>query len=78
MFTSFWNTNGEHIKSIVRGAVVAGIGAGATAILQVLSHQNFGEYTVFVAAGLSVLANIIRKFGIPVGQYIIATVVAPG
>lgn len=66
MFTSFWKTYGDKIKSLAIGAILAGIGAGATILLDGLSQLDFGDNSVFVAAGLSVLANFIRKLGIPV------------
>lgn len=76
MFTSFWNTYGEKIKSIAIGATLAGIGAGITVGLEALKTVDFGEYSALVAAGLAVLVNIIRKFGVPVTAAAISSVKA--
>jgi hypothetical protein len=53
-------------KKVAIGAVMAFTGAGLTALLAYVTAwsntQDFGMYAPFVAAGLSVLANILRKF----------------
>ncbi len=53
-------------KKVAVGAVMAFTGAGLTALLAYVTTwsttQDFGMYAPFVAAGLAVLANIIRKF----------------
>jgi hypothetical protein len=66
MFTSFWNTYGQKIKSVAIGAVLAGLGAGITVGLEALKTVDFGEYSAIVAAIIAVLINAIRKFGVPV------------
>lgn len=65
MFNSFWNKYGEKIISISKGAAIAAIGAGLTNAISQIGNIDFGVYTTIVAAGVAVIVNIIRKFGIP-------------
>lgn len=68
VFTNFWNKYGEKIISVTKGALIAGVGAGCTYLLAYFGAIQYSspEQAVAVAAGLSVLANALRKFGIPV------------
>lgn len=52
-------------SSVMKGGVVAAVGAGLTYVLQHVGGVQLGESVPFVAAGLAVLTNILRKtFGI--------------
>mgnify|MGYP006888282412 CR=1 FL=1 len=66
MFSIFWKTHGEKIISIIKGAALAASGAGATYLLSTVGNMDFGENSVYVAAGISVAVNILRKFGVAV------------
>ena len=48
-------------KKVCIGAVVAGVGALLTYLIQYLSQQDFGVWTPAIVSFLSILANIIRK-----------------
>lgn len=50
------------VMKILKGALVAGIGAGVAALAQELKGIDFGEYTLYVSAGCAVLVNIVRKW----------------
>lgn len=52
----------EDIKSILIGACIAGAGALLTFIAENVSKLDFGDWTPFVVAGVSVVVNIIRKW----------------
>jgi hypothetical protein len=52
----------EDVKSILIGACIAGAGALLTFIVENVGKLNFGEWTPFVVAGVSVVVNIIRKW----------------
>ena len=49
-------------KKVTLGATVAVVGALLTYITEFVTQTDFGEYTPFVVAGLSILANFVRKF----------------
>lgn len=66
MVYSFWIKHEEKIFSIAKGALIAAIGSGVAYALDQLATIDFGSYAVFVAGGVSVAVNILRKFGIPV------------
>jgi hypothetical protein len=70
MFTSFATTHGEKFKSLFIGACIAGIGSGITYVLQDTAGMEFGDKAVFVGAGISVIANFLRKFGIPIAAIV--------
>ena len=72
MFKSFWNKHGEKIKSISKGAAIAGIGAILSYAIPYLAAVNIPEqYVPLWVAGLGILVNIIRKFGVPIAETII-------
>ena len=48
-------------KKVLMGAAVAAVGAALAYILEYTQTVDFGEYQVFAAAGLAVLANLVRK-----------------
>jgi len=51
-----------HLKSVLKGAVIAVVGALLTYIAQELGNWDFGPtWTPIIVAGFSILANIIRK-----------------
>lgn len=58
----------EDVKSILTGALIAGVGAVLTFIVENIGNLNFGEWTPFIVAGVSILVNIIRKY-IGVAKY---------
>jgi hypothetical protein len=70
MFTSFWNKYGETITketiSIAKGAAVAAVGAVATYGIREIGNIDMGEYSEFVGAFLAIIANALRKVGVPV------------
>lgn len=70
MFNKFWITYGETITSLAKGAAIAAIGASITYGLGEIGDMEFGDKTVFVAAGVSVLVNAVRKFGVPLATVI--------
>lgn len=70
MFNKFWQTYGEQITSISKGAAIAAIGAGITYGIAQIGDMDFGDKTVFVAAAVSVLVNAVRKFGVPLATVI--------
>ena len=56
----------EEVKSVLKGAAVAAIGAILTYASQWATGQDFGPYQPIIAAGLAVAANIFRKWsGMP-------------
>lgn len=66
MFTSFWYKYGEQVISLAKSAALTAIGAGVTVALRDIGNIDFGTYTPYVATGIAFLANVLRKFGIPV------------
>ncbi len=57
----------EKFKSILKGAGVAAAGAALTYVSQFATGADFGTATPIVVAGLSVLANALRKWSEPAG-----------
>lgn len=56
----------DEVKSVLKGAAVAAVGAVLTYASQWATGQDFGLYQPIVAAGLAVAANIFRKWaGLP-------------
>jgi hypothetical protein len=53
--------NSEEWKSILKGTLVAAVGAGLTYLVQTVSGTDFGTATPAVVAVLSVAVNYIRK-----------------
>lgn len=52
----------DNLVSILKGAVIAAIGAATTYLAEHLSGTDFGSLTPVVVAGLSVATNIVRKW----------------
>ena len=52
---------GEQFVSVLKGAGIAAAGAGLTYLTQYATGADFGMFGPAVVAGLSVLANILRK-----------------
>lgn len=50
------------LKSVGKGALMAGAGAGVIAILQYVQGLNFGEYTPVAVALTSIFINTARVF----------------
>ena len=51
--------------SVIKGAGIAAVGAVLTYLSQSASGSDFGSASVFVAAVVSVLANVLRKYVSP-------------
>lgn len=55
----------EDIVSVGKGGLLAGIGAALTFFGQWASGADLGQAGVVVAAVVSVLANVFRKWALP-------------
>lgn len=53
---------GRDIAKVGRGAALAGFGAASVYFFENIGAVDFGEWTPFVAAIISVLANLVRKW----------------
>jgi len=51
----------DDIISIIKGAGIAGVGAALTVLTQWATSTDFGAWTPLIVAGLSILANVVRK-----------------
>jgi hypothetical protein len=51
----------ENIISVIKGAGIAAIGAVLTYAAQWTANTDFGQWTPFVVATLSVITNLFRK-----------------
>ena len=51
----------EQLKKIGRGAVIAAVAAALTSILQGAEDLDFGVWTPYVVAAISILVNVCRK-----------------
>jgi len=49
-------------KKILKGALIAAAGAGLLYLIEFVGGLNFGIFQTAIAALLSVLVNIVRKF----------------
>ena len=49
-------------KKILKGAGISLLGALGTYLLTISGTINFGQNTVFIAAGLSIIANMTLKW----------------
>jgi hypothetical protein len=58
----------EDVKSVLVGAGIAGAGAIVTYIAENWASVDLGEWTPFVAAGVAVIVNLVRKY-IGVSKY---------
>lgn len=54
--------NKTNYKKIGKGLLIALGGAGLTFLADQIPGLDFGQYTVFVAAGLSALINAGREY----------------
>ena len=52
----------QDLLKIAKGALIAGVGALCTFILNNVGSIDFGQYTPFVAGAISILFNAILKF----------------
>jgi Na+-driven multidrug efflux pump len=52
----------EGFIKILKGGVIAGIGAAAFYVLEALGTADYGTYTPLVTAGLAILVNAVRVF----------------
>lgn len=50
------------LKKILRGALIAGGGAFAVAVLQFVSTQDFGAYSAIIGAVCAILINVVREY----------------
>lgn len=57
-----FSLNREDAISILKGLIVALVGAALTYFSQVVAQTDFGQYTPIVVAIFSVIANVIRKW----------------
>ena len=56
----------DEVKSVLKGAAIAAVGAVLTYASQWATGQDFGPYQPVIAATLAVATNIFRKWaGIP-------------
>jgi len=60
--SSKWSLVKQDLYKLLMGALLAAVGAGATYLIEALKLVDFGDYNMLAAAGLAVLANLIRKF----------------
>lgn len=52
----------DKLNSVIKGAVIAMLGAALAGFAEYISSVDFGSYNVLVAAILSVLVNAVRKY----------------
>lgn len=50
------------LKKILRGALIAGGGAFAVAVLQFVSTQDFGAYSAIIGAVCAILINVVKEY----------------
>ena len=62
MVSSKWSLVKQDLYKLLMGALLAAVGAGMTYLIEALKLVDFGDYNMLAAAGLAVLANLIRKF----------------
>lgn len=60
-----WTLDRTKWQSLVRGAVLAGVGAALTYATQAVTGADFGQLGPIVAAALAVAANYLRKANEP-------------
>ena len=54
--------NKTDLTKILTGASIAGAGAGLAFLVETIPFIDFGEYSPFVVALFSILANSVRKY----------------
>ena len=52
----------EKLLSILKGAVIAMVGALLTYLTKVISGEDFQEFTPLIMAGWSIVANVVKKY----------------
>lgn len=50
------------LKKILRGALIAGGGAFAVAVLQYVSSSDFGAYSAIIGAVCAILINVVKEY----------------
>lgn len=50
------------LKKILRGALIAGCGAFAVAVLQFVSSSDFGAYSAIIGAVCAILINVVKEY----------------
>lgn len=55
----------ENLKKVLIGAGLAAAGAVLAVVADAATGGVFGQYSPFIAAGVSVLLNIVRKAAAP-------------
>jgi hypothetical protein len=53
------------LTKVGKGVLVAIVGAALTYLTEWAANTDFGSYTPVIVAGLSILANIVRKWSTP-------------
>jgi len=56
-----FNLSTENWQKVMKGAMIASVGAGLTYLSQALTGMEFGTLTPIITAAMAVLTNIIRK-----------------
>jgi len=56
-----WNLVKQDVYKILKGAMIAAVGAFCTFILSNVGSIDFGVYTPFISGAISVLFNTILK-----------------
>jgi len=57
-----YQLNSTDLIKILKGMGIALGGAGLTYIIDISPNINFGQYTPFIAAIMSILINVVRKW----------------
>lgn len=57
-----WQLIKQDLPGVLKGALIAGVGAGLTYLLGWVNSLDFGALEITVTAGLAVLTNIVRKW----------------
>lgn len=58
---AFFNLTPADVISLLRGAIIAALGAAGTYFLQWVFNTNFGPYTPMIVAIVSAIVNAGRK-----------------
>jgi len=62
MVSKKWSLVKHDLYKLLMGALLAAVGAGMTYLIEALKLVDFGDYNMLIAAGLAVVANLVRKF----------------
>ena len=52
---------GVDVKKLLKGLIIAVVGAGLTYLSEWITGQDFGQLTPMIVAGFAFLANLVRK-----------------